>query len=372
MTVLLGKAEVSLSTALERSAEILGASRKPLITGHGSDAAGVSAALRLAEQLGGVVDFCLDPDLLSQQRHVLDGTMIFTTALEAKARADVILVLGETAGSSAAVAHVLNERDWLGALEPSQRQIMWMCPGEADISIAGGNVEIHGEPGTDIGEILSALTSSLDRTPPAGSLADGDKTALPLTDEAVEAVVGRLVTARYGVIIWSPKDFNSTAHARLAAFFTALNVHGRVMALPVAGNSGLQTAAELCGWMTGYPSRFSFADGAPRHDPVLYEAERLAESGECDVILWLSSLETIGPLWKSDAPLIAVTRHGVVFRHAPAVWIETAIPGIDADGELYSEITQTILPVKAVRSSPHPSAAAVLSALCDRLTAGVL
>jgi formylmethanofuran dehydrogenase subunit B len=104
MTTAIEENSSALDTALTRTADILANARLGLITGHGSDVAGMRAALKLAAHIGGAVDFCRGPDLHSV---TADKGLMFTTPREARTRADVLLLVGPEAGRSATVKQVL-------------------------------------------------------------------------------------------------------------------------------------------------------------------------------------------------------------------------------------------------------------------------
>lgn len=366
MIATLASDEVPIDAALDRAAEILANSRMAVITGTGSDVAGVRAALRLAARIGGAVDFCRGPNL---QATMADTGMMFTTPREARNRADVLLLVGPEAGRSETIRQVLEGRPTLSAGEGAAREVLWLCPGSAANSLGGDDVTRLGGDVSAMHGILGVLhASAIGRAIPAEGYGG-------LSRAAYEDIAGRLITSRFGVIAFSPVDLDPLAVEALMALAGALNKGTRVTTLPLSGPAGGQTAALVSSWTTGFPPRTGFARGYPEYDPWRFDAARMVAAGECDALVWLSSLEATAPGWKSDVPLIAITAPGAVFNARPDVLIETAVPGVDVAAELYSETIQTLIHADAsananrTAETPGPTPAAVLEGILTRLEA---
>src|SRR5262249_58128541 len=90
----IGGKPAALERALAEAAELLAASRCPLITGLGGDVAGARAAIGLAERLGAVVDHMNSDLLLRDLAVVREAGMMVTTPNEARLRADALLLVG--------------------------------------------------------------------------------------------------------------------------------------------------------------------------------------------------------------------------------------------------------------------------------------
>jgi formylmethanofuran dehydrogenase subunit B len=189
-----------------------------------------------------------------------------------------------------------------------------------------------------------------------------------LSRQDYDEIAGRLITARYGVIAFSPEDFDALAIEALFTFAEQLGHSTRVTLLPIINDAGAQTAALVSSWTTGFPPRVGFGRGYPEFDFWRYDAERLTRSGECDALLWLSPIAAKGPDWKTDIPVIAITRAGAVFSRAPEILIETEIPASEP-AELYETRSQSIRAVEAKGLTAAPSPAAILERLASELEA---
>ncbi|WP_088343708.1 MULTISPECIES: hypothetical protein [Rhodomicrobium] len=361
MAVRLGKAQATAESALAEAARILAGSRLALLTGTGSDVAGARAALRLAERIGGAVDFRRDPALLALDALMAERGLIFTTPAEARARADSLLLIGPGVARSAMLAQVLKGTPLLAAPDGAERTTLWLCPGSAADTLPGFGIQDYGGDLSAIHGILALLNAAMRGHPAPGQGFGG------LAPGIFEDIAGRLITARYGVVAFSPADLDALAMEALLSFVQALNQTTRAALLPVSSDAGTQTFAHVSGWLTGFPPRTGFMAGAPDYDPWRFDATRLIECGECDALLWLSSFEASAPPWRTKLPLIVICPPGAQFVRPPEVLIETAIPGNEADAEFWSEASQSLVAVKAAGPTGGLTAAAALTGILDRL-----
>lgn len=363
MTAFMGKREVPLEEALIRASDILAAARMPVIAGPGADVAGARAALRLAARIGGVLDFCRSPGSVGFLRAMMDKGLLFTTPREARARADVLLLLGPSAGRSKALVALLEGQPVLSAGEGARREVLWLCHGGAAESLSRFDIlAAQPDPGALHG-MLAMLNAFLRATSAAGS-AYGD-----LTRQDFEEIAGRLITARFGVIAFAAQDLDALAIEALMTLAERLGRSTRVTLLPLVSDAPAEAAALVCAWTTGMPPRLSFGRGEPAFDLWRYDAARLAESGECDALLWFSPFEAKAPDWRPDGHVIAVTRPGSVFSRTPDIIVETGLPGAEIDAEIFSDVQQMIVSAPAARSTAAPSPSTVLDGICAHLEA---
>ncbi len=363
MTAVVGKAEVPLDSALDKAAGILTDCKMAVVAGPGTDVAGTRAALRLAARLGGAVDFCRDRGLLDYYSVMADRGVSFTSPREVRDRGDVLLLIGPAAGRSQTIAQIMTGRPVLSAGDSAVRDVLWLCEGGAGNALSSDDVMKLGGDVAAIHGILGVLNAALRGRPiPADGFGGIDRAAY-------EEVAGRLMTARFGVIAWSSEDFDALAMQSLLNVVDFLNQSTRVTTLPLAGPAPAQTAALVSTWTTGFPPRVGFARGYPEYDPWRFDAARLVTGGECDALIWVSSFEAAAPGWKADLPTIAITAPGTVFNRAPEVAFRTAIPGVGADAELYSEKMQTLIHAAATEPAALSTPAAVLEGILNRLEA---
>lgn len=355
------KANVSLEAALDSAAEILTKSRHTVITGLGSDVAGTRAAFQLAARIGGTVDFLCAPGAQNYYATFADKGLMFTTPREASSRADVLLLIGPEAGRSDVIHEVLACDPVLSVGKGVPHEVVWLCSGGADNALSDDEAMKVGGDLAALPGILAVLNACLNAHPLPADGYGG------LTAAHYEEIAGRLMTARFGVIAWSPTDLDTLAIESLINAVATLNQTTRMTMLPLGLKAGSATAALVSAWTTGFPPRTSFARGFPEFDLWRFDAARMVAAEECDALIWLSAFDPVAPSWKTRIPLIAFTPPGTNFDRPPNVHIKTAIPGVDADAEFYSETLQTLVHTKSIAITDTPTPASVLNALMNRM-----
>jgi formylmethanofuran dehydrogenase subunit B len=357
MAAFIGKKEVPFEAAISRIGELLASARMPLIAGLGADVSGMRAVFRLAAQLGGAVDFCLAPGATNLLRPLLDKGLMFTTPREVRNRADVLMLIGPAMARAEAIPDILDGHPELSAGESARRDVLWLCPGGATEALSRFDMLVADADLTAIHGILAMLNAAVRSRPLKedgfGGLSGGD----------YEEIAGRLLTARFGVIAFSPEDLDPLAIEALSAFAEKLGEATRVTLLPLMTHAGGQTATLVSSWTTGFPPRLGFARGFPEFDFWRYDAERLCRSGEADMMLWLSPFEARAPEWKTDIPVIALTRPGAVFSRAPEIIIETEIAGADSPTEMFSPRHQILQPLEPKAGSGAPAPHVIIERL---------
>jgi formylmethanofuran dehydrogenase subunit B len=288
------------------------------------------------------------------------GVML-TTPLEARVRADVLLLVGDALMQA---WPALNER----LLQPpatSQgvnvaRRIVWLAP-EADATILGfgGDVEVIAAGlGTTLAANLAALRARVKSRPVAGA-------QIPLP--TLDALAAVLKGARFGVALWTAARLGALELEMLNGLVRDLNETTRFSTLPVAAHDNGAGVLAACGWMTGFPMRTGFGGGAPAHDPWRFDAERLVASGETDCALWISGFAADPPAWQGALNLIALSAQTTRFAKEPNVRILVGRPGVDHDAVVHSSDTGTLVAVTASARSAAPSVAEVLALIRTRL-----
>ncbi len=125
----------AFDAAVREAARILVQARLPLIAGLATDVAGVTAAIDLARRTSGVADHAESAALLRDIEVMRRSGWIITTPLEARARADVVVLAGpgvEDAARSLGIAD-----DLAGDLAGRAKSVFRLCPqGDAQALIA--------------------------------------------------------------------------------------------------------------------------------------------------------------------------------------------------------------------------------------------
>ncbi len=177
----------------------------------------------------------------------------------------------------------------------------------------------------------------------------------------------RLRAARYGVITWAAADLDFP-HAELAVqaiceLVKDLNRETRVTVLPLGGSDGDLTADSVQLWQTGFGSRTSYSRGYPEYDPYHLSAARLLESGEADVLVWVSSFDEARTPPTTAVPTVVLGRSGMAFAQQPSVFIPVGTPGLDHAGHLFRTDRVVALPLRRLRESALPSVAQAVAAI---------
>jgi formylmethanofuran dehydrogenase subunit B len=181
-----------------------------------------------------------------------------------------------------------------------------------------------------------------------------------------------LRAARYAVVVWAAGEFDFP-HAELAIqtlceLVRDLNHTSRAAALPLSGNQADLSFNQTCTWLTGYPVRTAFNQGSPHYDPLLYDGRRLLETGETDLLIWVSSLDPDAVSPETDLPTIVLGHPRMGFKRSPEVFIPLGVPGVDHAGHLYRTDGVVALPLRQLRQPALPSAADVLNQINERLS----
>ena len=355
-TCRIGGRAATRSEAIEAAAAVLRDSVCPLILCAEIDVAGTEAAVALARALGGIVDHVQSPAALRDLGVMRDAGWIVTSPLQARARADLVLLVGP--GLDAAWPD-LAERLALDAPPPlaaaGARRVLRLCPGAGARDGAQDEDTIRSTPAELPGLLatLRALAAGRRVTPAAP-----ERAALAAWAEALRA-------ARYGVVVWSAATLDALAIEMLCGLIDALNETTRFAGLPLAPGGGAAAAMQAAGWEAGFPLPVGFGRFHPEHDPLRLGADRLIGSGEADAVLWIGTDPgSAAAPHLEDAALIALVPEAEVqAASGAAVAIAIGRPGIDHDAVQWRAELGALAPVVASARSAAPSVAEILRAL---------
>lgn len=351
----------ALSAAVKRAAELLAASRLPVIAGLGTDVAGARAAIALAQRIGGTVDHMHSATLLRNLDVMRETGMMITTPNEARVRGDLILLVGP--GLTEAWPDL--EVRLLAPLAPEAvdtagRRIAWLCPGRDTVNIPSVR-SIGGNP-----ERLPVLLAAL-RARVAGRPVG--KTGMPAKE--LDALAAELKSARFGVAVWSAAALDTLTIEMLCGLVNDLNAGTRFTGLPLWPGDNAFGVMQACGWTTGFPVRVGFGRGHADHDPWRFDAERLVASGETDTVLYISA-------WKREAAAVENVALNVIAlggpdttpRNKADVYIAVGRPGEDHDAVTYCPMSGTLAPIKAAARRDANSVAEIIALIAAELPGG--
>jgi formylmethanofuran dehydrogenase subunit B len=354
-------APASLNDAAAAAARLLAQSRQPLMAGLGTDVAGARAAIGLAERFGGVVEHAHSAALLRDLDSLRETGVMLTTPGEARVRADVLLLVGDSLRET---WPPLNERLLRGPANPDgagiARRIVWLAP-EADARISGfgGDIEVVAAGlGATLASNLAALRARI-----KGRAVAQTQIPLPTLDSLAAALKG----ARFGLTLWTAARLGALELEMLNGLVRDLNETTRFSTLPLASPDNGAGVLAACGWMTGFPMRTGFGSGLPLHDPWRFDAERLATSGETDCALWISALGAPPPAWLGALKVIALCERETRFKEEPKVRIAVGRPGVDHDAILHSADVGTL----AAMTASAPAASLSVAEALGRIAASL-
>jgi formylmethanofuran dehydrogenase subunit B len=284
---------------------------------------------------------------------------VVTSLGEARNRADLIIIVGDgvLAACPRLGERVLRVSDRLHATGPPRLIMLGEDPGTAAALDAEQIAIAH----ADLRDFIAVLRARLD-----GRVVQGD--AFPAAAPLAEA----LTEAHYPVLCFSAEalggDDADLVIRSLGQLVRTLNGQGRAALLPLGGSDGAVTAAQVCGWQTGFGARLSFATGLPVYRPGASDAGDPLRSEGTDLLVWLDLLAGEPPPL-TDVPIIALGHPGMRFERAPDVFIPLAVPGVHRAGAVHRGDGQALLPLEALVESDLPSGEDVFSALADLLRA---
>jgi formylmethanofuran dehydrogenase subunit B len=350
---------VALAVAGARAAELLAASRLPVIAGLGTDIAGARAAIALAERLGGVIDHMHSQALLHDLDVMRESGIMMTTPNEARVRGDLLLLVGPgLARAWPDLGTRLVERPLAPELgNEGGRRVVRLCPGSERFD--DNSARTVGRDPQDLPAVLAALRAGVNDRPSVN-------VSVPLN--ALDALAADLKAARFGVAVWSAAELGALVIEMLCGLVKDLNLGTRFTGLPLSPPDNAYGVQQAAGWTTGFPLRTGFGRGYPEHDPWRFDAKRLVESGEADCIVYIAAYEQpVSAVPDPELTTIALGGPDTSGRHSAKVSIQVGRPGLDHDAVAYCPETGTLVYVKASKPSDTISVADALAAIAVHL-----
>ncbi|QFY41765.1 formylmethanofuran dehydrogenase subunit B [Candidatus Methylospira mobilis] len=360
--------DVTLQEAVSAVAGLLKAARLPVFSGFGTDVNDTRAALSLADRSGAVLDQARSEGGLRNLLVLADSGWFATTLGELKNRVEVLVVFGSDIESDFPrfYERFIWPQETLFGQDAGKREIIYIgrAPsGEASTAPDGRKPVVLPCALED----LPAVAAAFNALTHGARLQATHVGGIAVADLA--AVLERVKQAHYSVFTWAAGHL-AYAHAdltvqQLSAAVVALNAGGltRSAILPLGGQDGDRTASQVFAWQSGYPTRISYARGYPEYDPYHFSVARLLQSGEADVLIWISTLNARLAPPATHIPTVVIGRSGMRFEREPDVYIPVSTPGIDHAGHMYRCDNVVCLPLHKLRDSNLPTGSAVLAAI---------
>lgn len=364
-----GKA-VALDQAINQAAEILHASRAPLIYGlSNSSTPGQRAACRLADQIGATIDTtastCHAPSIMAVQA-VGEST---SSLGEVRHRSDLVVYWGSNPLKSHP-RHMERYVDVPGMFVPggrADRQVMVVDVAETETTqVADQFIQV--QPGGDF-DLLWALRAALKQVEFHENSVGGvpRATILELADAWKSASYGAFF---FGLGLTR----NGVPHANVEALLrlvTDLNAHTRAIARRMRIPGDVAGADSVLCWQTGFPFSVSLSRGYPRYNPGEYTANNLLEASEVDAIVLVGSegVSKLSPTAQkrlTEIPVIVLDSPGREIDIDVGVQFTTGTYGIHCEGTAY-RMDEVPIPLRSVIPSELPSDEEVLARLSQAI-----
>ncbi|WP_375465388.1 formyltransferase [uncultured Methylobacterium sp.] len=295
--------------AIAAAAALLADARAPILAGLNADVAAIRAAYRLAGTIGASVDTLGAAGTYAELGSLSRTGAMTTTPAEAVGRADVVLLVGATAGTAAIAGTLRGTKPVRGRAAGSERTVL----------------SLEGSAAADPATVIAHL-----RACAKGHLA---------ADAALGTVARALSAARYGVVLYDPAELGELGVEMLQGLVRDVNEAARCFALALDGADQDRAVVQVAAWTTGQAPRTGFGRRVPEHDPWRFDAGRQVAAGEADAVLWLSTLPAAPPPWLMGLPAVALVGAGSP-EAAPGtaeIVIAVGVPGASTGGVLWNE-----------------------------------
>ena len=341
-----------MADALKRAADLLRASRLPIIGGLRTDIAGAEAAIGLARSIGAVIDHEAGEGLCRASSMLRSAGGAPASFGEVRNRADLVVLVGDIPSDSGPL---------IGELFPSAPGLPRPGDHPRELVFLGGDgvAAPGGIPLTKIalGDVSLATAVAL----LAAQVAERPVRKVDLGEDLAKLAT-RLLEASFPVFVYAPGNLSEPVIHVILEIVRRLCLKSRAATFSLAP-SGNGNGVNLCAtWITGLPVRTRFVDGAPEHDPWLYASGRLIETGEADALLWVDALDQSGASPPEGVPTVLLTANPS--KAAAEIVLDVAAAGRDRDAALFLPHLSGIGMVKSAGGkTPKPSAAEMLNRL---------
>jgi len=331
--------ETSVEEALDKAAEILAASKYPLLYGwSNASSEAIRVGVELTEELGGVIDntasVCHGPGIEAIQE-VGESTC---TLGEVRDRADLIIYWGCNP-TQAHMRHMLryssHSKGRYRAGRKDRKSII--IDVRKTLSSRTADQLIQLTPGKDF-ELINALRLAIKDE----ELETEEVAGVPR--EKIEELADLMVSCEFGIVFFGLGLTHSNGRneniAAAISLVRDLNLRTKFVIMPMRGHHNVTGANKVAAWQTGYPFAVDFSHGYPRYNPGETSAADLLRRGECDAALIVASdpvahmphqaMEKL-----SKMPVVLVEPMPSATSLLADVHIPVALIGIECAGTIY-------------------------------------
>ncbi len=331
--------EVDYDEAIEKAAQILAESKRPLMYGWScTECEAQAVGVELAEEVGAIIDntasVCHGPSVLALQ----DVGYPICTFGEVKNRADVVIYWGCNpmhAHPRHLSRHVFS-RGFFRKRGKPDRTLIVVDPRRTDTAKLA-DIHLQLEYDRDY-ELLDAMRAAI-----LGHEIQYEEVAGIPRDLIYEAV-DVCKNAQFGILFFGMGITHSRGKHRnidTAIMMTEdLNDFGKFTLIPMRGHYNVTGFNQVCTWESGYPYCVDFATGYPRYNPGETGANDVLQNKETDAMLVIASDPGAHFPQKAiermvEIPLVAIEPHRTPTTELADVIIPPAIVGLEAEGTAY-------------------------------------
>lgn len=364
--------EVSYSEAIDKAAEILASSKRPLLYGWASALCEVhKKGILLAEEVGGVIDntasVCHGPSVLAIHEK---GTPSATLG-QVKNRADVVIFWG----CNPAQAHPRHmgrystfARGFFSEKGRRGRKIIVVDVRKTHTAnIADEYIEV--EQGSDY-LVISALRAIL----------AGHEDVVPekvggVAKQKLVELVDTLKKARFGALFFGMGLTQSKGRYKnidnAISLVTELNSFAKFIMMPMRGHYNVTGFGQVCTWETGFSTAVDFSRGMPYYNPGETAANDLLYRKEVDAALIIAAdaaahfpASSVRQL--ARIPLVQIDPYWNSTTEISDVVIPTAVCGIEVEGTAY-RMDGIPLRTRKMIQSEYPTDEEILDRIIQRV-----
>jgi len=348
--------EVSWEEAIDKAAEILANTTRPLLYGFSStECEAQGKGVELAEILGGVLDntasVCHGPTLLAEQ----DVGVPTSTLGEYKNRADLVIFWGSNP-VHAHPRHLGRYSEFIrGYFRKDGRNDRFVAVIDPRTTHTAQIADLHIQvnPNEDY-ELFNAIRALLREV----ELDQEEVSGIPVSQ--IKELVEIIKNCNFGVIFFGMGLTQTLAHHRnidaAISLTRELNDHTKFLITAMRGHYNVSGANTVFTWNTGYAYSIDFSRGYPRYNPGEYSAVPLLMRDEIDASLIVASdpasnfpAESVKNLFKH--PLIVIEPHETPTSAFADVVLPPAIAGIECEGTAY-RMDHVPLRLRKVKDAP--------------------
>ncbi|HIH44819.1 MAG TPA: formylmethanofuran dehydrogenase subunit B, partial [Candidatus Methanoperedenaceae archaeon] len=333
--------EASYDEAIERAAQILSASKRPLLYGWASSACEVhKKGILLAETTGGIIDntasVCHGPSALAVHEKGLPSASLG----QVKNRADIIVFWG----CNPVHAHPRHmgrysvfTRGLFSEKGRKARKVVVVDVRKTETAaMADEYIEVkQGNDYSVISALRAILAGQADVVPDSvGGVPKEKLVALVNTLKA-----GKFVSVFFGMgLTQSRGRYKNIDNA--ISLVTELNAFTKCVITPMRGHYNVTGFGQVCAWESGYVTAVDFSRGAPYYNPGETASNDLLGREEVDASLVIAGdagahfpARSVKAL--ARVPVIQIDPYWNATTEIAEVVIPTAVYGVEAEGTAY-------------------------------------